>query len=416
MVAGAVLGTAGRLALVAAALSVGRGEAAVAAVTGAIAAALFVAQRFALTAARVGAECDLYRAAARALVDTDVLEVPDKDLQRVVFETNHQGRALIATTIPTLLADAVVLFAAVPILFTVLPLRVLALAAAGLTVVLSSLLAVRRITKRLQDRLVEATQLVTDAVLIAVDGRLELVARGGDVEFVRALNVKLARYASVATRSSLGSALLGRAPLLLGAAAIGAVALLDGATRAALGAAVLSQALVLAAVMPVVFGLVLGAGELVRAGPVLAPLVELLDAARRPELAAAGATPPLLPAVIAFEDVSFAYDDESPPALRNVAVEWVPGLPLVVVEAMLCGRLCIVTDVAGNAELMEDGISGFVAPAHTPDLLDQALERAWQRREEWSEIGRQASLAVRRHIPRDPVGAFADDLVSLCGQ
>ena len=36
------------------------------------------------------------------------------------------------------------------------------------------------------------------------------------------------------------------------------------------------------------------------------------------------------------------------------------GLPLAVVEAMLCGRACIVTNVAGNAELIEDNVTGFV--------------------------------------------------------
>lgn len=30
-------------------------------------------------------------------------------------------------------------------------------------------------------------------------------------------------------------------------------------------------------------------------------------------------------------------------------------------EAMLCGRPCIVTDVAGNTEVVEDGVTGFVA-------------------------------------------------------
>ena len=35
------------------------------------------------------------------------------------------------------------------------------------------------------------------------------------------------------------------------------------------------------------------------------------------------------------------------------------GMPLTVVEAMLCGRPCIVTDVGGNKELIRDGINGF---------------------------------------------------------
>ena len=89
------------------------------------------------------------------------------------------------------------------------------------------------------------------------------------------------------------------------------------------------------------------------------------------------------------------------------------GLPLTVVEAMLCARPCIVTDVAGNAELLEDNLSGFVADAPTPRCLDAAMERAWQRRAEWSAMGRAAAERVRQHIPADPASVFADRLLEL---
>src|SRR4029079_6472886 len=106
----------------------------------------------------------------------------------------------------------------------------------------------------------------------------------GEDAFAGALDVTLRRYASVATRSSLGTALLGRVPLLLGAAAVAVLAALDGASRAALGAAVLSQALLLAASMPVLLGVVLGISDLVRTGPLLAPLLALLGSPRRPDV------------------------------------------------------------------------------------------------------------------------------------
>jgi glycosyltransferase involved in cell wall biosynthesis len=89
------------------------------------------------------------------------------------------------------------------------------------------------------------------------------------------------------------------------------------------------------------------------------------------------------------------------------------GLPLALVEAMLCGRPSIVTDVAGNAELVEDNVSGFVA-AGTNDLaFDEALERAWQRRHAWRDIGLAAAKRVREIVPPDPPGAFAKQLLDL---
>jgi glycosyltransferase involved in cell wall biosynthesis len=89
------------------------------------------------------------------------------------------------------------------------------------------------------------------------------------------------------------------------------------------------------------------------------------------------------------------------------------GLPLAVVEAMLCGRLCIVTDVAGNTELVKDNVNGFVAIAPKAECLDDAMERAWQRRKSWREIGQSAFVSVRKLIPRDPIDKFVSELKLL---
>lgn len=89
------------------------------------------------------------------------------------------------------------------------------------------------------------------------------------------------------------------------------------------------------------------------------------------------------------------------------------GLPLVVVEAMLCGRFCVVTDVGGNKEFLEDGVTGFIAKAPTVELLDEAMERAWQKRHDWREMGQKAAAAVRKVVPIDPAKVFCDKLVDL---
>lgn len=89
------------------------------------------------------------------------------------------------------------------------------------------------------------------------------------------------------------------------------------------------------------------------------------------------------------------------------------GLPLVVVEAMLCNRCCIVTRAGGNAELIQDNDTGFVAAAPAVELLDEAMNRAWQRRDELEAIGKRAGVAVRQRVPADPAGVFADKLLGL---
>jgi glycosyltransferase involved in cell wall biosynthesis len=89
------------------------------------------------------------------------------------------------------------------------------------------------------------------------------------------------------------------------------------------------------------------------------------------------------------------------------------GLPLALVEAMLCGRPCIATDVGGNAELIRDGLNGFLAKAPTVELLDEAMNRAWENRGRLREMGERAASDVRQWVSPDPAGDFARELASL---
>lgn len=92
------------------------------------------------------------------------------------------------------------------------------------------------------------------------------------------------------------------------------------------------------------------------------------------------------------------------------------GMPLAVIEAMLCGRACVVTDVGGNAELVEDGRSGFVAAAPSTASVAEALERLWERRFELRAMGEAARSRARALIPEDPGGVFARELLRLLGE
>jgi glycosyltransferase involved in cell wall biosynthesis len=91
------------------------------------------------------------------------------------------------------------------------------------------------------------------------------------------------------------------------------------------------------------------------------------------------------------------------------------GMPLALIEAMVCGRPGIVTDVAGHRELIRDGINGFLAKAATVELLDEAMNRAWEKRSRLQEMGDVAAADVRRWVSADPGQDFARELESLVG-
>ncbi|MEC3879910.1 glycosyltransferase family 4 protein [Parapedobacter sp. 10938] len=88
------------------------------------------------------------------------------------------------------------------------------------------------------------------------------------------------------------------------------------------------------------------------------------------------------------------------------------GLPLTIMEAMMAGRPVITTDAGGNAEFLEDGVSGYISlPAERS--LDEAMERAWQQRDRWQEIGQNASKCIAREVPSSPEEIFGKKILAI---
>jgi glycosyltransferase involved in cell wall biosynthesis len=62
------------------------------------------------------------------------------------------------------------------------------------------------------------------------------------------------------------------------------------------------------------------------------------------------------------------------------------GQPLVLLEAMAAGRTAIVTNAGGMEETLKDSTLGFVSQP-TEEDLEKVMEQAWQRRNEWQNLG-----------------------------
>jgi glycosyltransferase involved in cell wall biosynthesis len=89
------------------------------------------------------------------------------------------------------------------------------------------------------------------------------------------------------------------------------------------------------------------------------------------------------------------------------------GMPIMLISALLCARVPIVTNIGGHAEVVDDGVTGFLAATPSVEALDQALDRAYAARQDWEEIGRRARARVLTYLPDDPVGDFVQKILPL---
>jgi len=89
------------------------------------------------------------------------------------------------------------------------------------------------------------------------------------------------------------------------------------------------------------------------------------------------------------------------------------GFPNMLVNAMMSARVPIVTDIGGHTEAITDGVTGFIAADPTPEGLDDAMERAFERREDWELMGLRAREAILRYLPQDPVGDAVQKLLAV---
>lgn len=77
------------------------------------------------------------------------------------------------------------------------------------------------------------------------------------------------------------------------------------------------------------------------------------------------------------------------------------GTPLAMVEAMLLGRPCMVTDVGDCAAWVRDGVEGWVAARPEAPEVRDALERMWASRTTWRTMGEAASRRARELFDED---------------
>lgn len=88
------------------------------------------------------------------------------------------------------------------------------------------------------------------------------------------------------------------------------------------------------------------------------------------------------------------------------------GAPLVVLEALAAGRPVIASKAGGTPEYVTEGVTGFLAEANTVDF-EAAMERAWQQRHRWADMGAAAANKIKDQIAGCPEEVFANEITEL---
>jgi glycosyltransferase involved in cell wall biosynthesis len=77
----------------------------------------------------------------------------------------------------------------------------------------------------------------------------------------------------------------------------------------------------------------------------------------------------------------------------------IDAMPVAVVEAMNMGRPCVVTKVGDMPQWVTEAYNGLLADSATIANVDAALEKAWQLRNNWEHMGRQAFTTFAQKYP-----------------
>ena len=78
------------------------------------------------------------------------------------------------------------------------------------------------------------------------------------------------------------------------------------------------------------------------------------------------------------------------------------GTPQSMIQAMVCGRPVVVTEVGGTGEWVTEPTTGFIAEAASMPSISRALERAWQAQAEWQSIGQAARRTALAKLDKAP--------------
>jgi ATP-binding cassette, subfamily C, bacterial CydD len=285
---------------------------------------VFTARTLAQRAWSARAEAELIDRTARSILQADVLSpevLPDEDARTELVQAIYHASQSVTQTLPNLAADALACVILAGVLVSKEPARLVALAA-GLTLTgAGALMISRRSVGRAVAQAWQVQRGVYEAFADALEGRLEIVASGLRVAFLDDLRGRAVAWGSAGIRVASATALSGRLPMLAIAGLVSVALLIHGKTPGAFSIALADVAL-FASATPAYAGVAQGLHGIARTEHWVSLVARVLRRAHPPTVG--GRPAPRPPVTIAFERVSFRYEDapEAREALIDVDLRW----------------------------------------------------------------------------------------------
>ena len=84
----------------------------------------------------------------------------------------------------------------------------------------------------------------------------------------------------------------------------------------------------------------------------------------------------------------------------------IDAMPLAVMEALAMAKPLVVSDIGDMPQWVEEGSNGWISDDASVEAINQTLEKAWQNRERWEEMGKQSFQLFKEKFPRGTGSVF----------
>lgn len=88
------------------------------------------------------------------------------------------------------------------------------------------------------------------------------------------------------------------------------------------------------------------------------------------------------------------------------------AMPLAVIEALAMARPVVVSNVGDMPEWVKENKNGWISTNASVEAIDAALEKCWQDRNKWENMGRNSYQLLKEKFPAIPEEFFLKQVES----